>query len=126
MPDGRAVGIGDLAVVHRAGHAVRVLDVLGGVQVIHRAIQLGVSMGLAAGHGIAIGIMAADIAHDIQIDLGQRDFSQHAVVLHDACPRGHGIAVLVGCGSRVIGVVGHDLRPDTEFRRQVPRCPYRL
>ena len=105
MPDGRAVGIGDLAVIHRTGHAIRVLNVLGSIQVIHRAVQPGVSVGLAAGHGITIGITATNIAHGVQIDLGQRNLSQHAVVLHDALHRGHGIAVLVGGGAGVVGVV---------------------
>src|SRR5699024_651668 len=41
VPDRVAVGVHDLAVVHRAADAVRVLDVLGGVQVVHRALDAG-------------------------------------------------------------------------------------
>ena len=105
MPDRRAVGIGDFAVVHGAGHAIRVLDVLGSIQVIHRAVQPGIGMGLTAGHRVAVRVAAIHITHGIQIDLGQRDLSQHAVVLHDALHRGHGIAILVGGSAGVVGVV---------------------
>ena len=105
MPDRGAVGIGDLAVVHRAGHAIRVLDVLGSIQVIHRTVQPGVSMGLTAGHGIAIGITATNIAHSIQIHFTERDFPQRTVILHDAGYRGHGVRIFVGCGLGIVSVV---------------------
>src|SRR5699024_2810066 len=93
MPDGSAVCIGDLAVVHRASDTVRVLSIFGGVQVIHRTVQPGVSMGLTAGHGIAIGITATNIAHGIQINFTERDLPQHTVILHDAGYRGHGVRI---------------------------------
>ena len=106
MPNGSAVCIGDFAVVHRASDTVRVLNIFGGVQVIHCTIQLGVSVGLTAGHGITIGITATNIAHSIQINLADGDFSQRTIILHDAGYRGHSVRIFVGCGSRVISVVG--------------------
>ena len=106
MPDGGAVGIGDLAVIYRAGNTVRVLNIFRSVQVIHRTVQPGVSMGLTVGHSIAIGITASDIAHGIQVHFTEGDFAQRTVILHDPGNRGHGVRIFVGCGSRVIGVVG--------------------
>ena len=105
MPNRGAVGIGDLAVVHRASDTVRVLNIFGGIQVIHCTIQLGVSVGLTAGHGIAIGITASDIAHGIQVHFTEGDFAQRTVILHDTSYRGHGVRILIGCSSRVVGIV---------------------
>ena len=105
MPDRGAVGIGDLAVVHRASDTVRVLNIFGSVQVIHCTIQLGVSVGLTAGHGIAIGITATNIAHSIQINFTERYLPQHMVILHGTSYRGHGVRILIGCSSRVVGIV---------------------
>ena len=35
MPDGVAAGIGDLGVIDDAGNAVRMMNVLGSVQIVH-------------------------------------------------------------------------------------------
>ena len=43
MPDGLTVDIRDFAVVHNAGHAVRVRDILGGVQIVHSTFQRSIS-----------------------------------------------------------------------------------
>ena len=63
-------------------------------------------MGLTAGHGIAIGITASDITHGIQIYFTEGNFSQYPVILHDTGNRGHGVRILIGCGLRVVGIVG--------------------
>ena len=95
VPDGIAIGIYDFGIVHNAGHTVGVGDVLGGVQVIDRAIQ----------HGIAMGSVAGNIPLCVQIDLGNADFAQRAVILHDAVRRRGSVAVLIGCLAAGIGSI---------------------
>ena len=93
VPDGVAVGIYDFGVIHNAGHAVRVGDVLGGIQVVHRTVQHGIAMGSVAGH----------IPLCVQIDLGNAYFAHRAVILHDAVRCRCGVAVLIGSLAAGVG-----------------------
>ena len=93
MPDGIAVGIYDFGIVHDAGHTIGVGNILGGVQVVDRAVQHGITMGGVAGH----------IPLCIQINLGDADFTKRAVILHDAVRSRGGVAVLIGCLAAGIG-----------------------
>ena len=105
VPDGIAIGIHDFGIIHNAGHAVRVGDVLGGVEVIHGTVQRGVAVCLPAGKCRAVGCLAAHIAHCIQVHLGNADFAQGAVVFHHAVRGSHRVAVLIGGFTAVVGVV---------------------
>ena len=51
VPDGIAIGIYDFGIIHNAGHTIRVGNILGGVQVVHCAVQ----------HGIAVSRIASNI-----------------------------------------------------------------
>ena len=93
MPDGIAIGIYDFGIIHNADHTIRVGNILGGVQVIHRAVQ----------HGIAVSSVACHIPLCVQIDLGDADFAQRAVILHDAVRRRGGVTVLIGSLAAGIG-----------------------
>ena len=93
VPDGIAIGIYDFGVVHNTGHTVRVGNVLSGIQVVHRTVQ----------HGITMGSVASNITLCIQINLRDADFAQRAVILHDAVRRRGGVAVLIGSLAAGIG-----------------------
>ena len=92
MPDGIAVCIHDFGVVHHAGHAVRVGDVLGSVEVVHGTVQRGVAV-------------IFNVLYSVQVHLGNADFAQGTVVFHNAVRGGGGIAVLVGSVAAVVGVI---------------------
>ena len=93
MPDGIAIGIYDFGIIHNTGHTIRVGNILGGVQVVHCAVQ----------HGIAVSSVACHIPLCVQIDLGNADFAQCAVILHDAVRSRGGVAVLIGSLAAGIG-----------------------
>ena len=93
VPEGIAVGIYDFGIIHNAGHTIRVGNILGGVQVVHCAVQ----------HGIAVSRTASNMTLCIQINLGDADFAQRAVILHDAVRRRGGVAVLIGSLAAGIG-----------------------
>ena len=93
MPEGIAIGIYDFGIIHNAGHTIRVGNILGGVQVVHCAVQ----------HGIAVSRIASNITLCIQINLGNADFAQRAVILHDAVRRRGGVVVLIGSLAAGIG-----------------------
>ena len=92
VPDGIAVCIHDFGVVHYAGHAVRMGDVLGSVEVVHGTVQRGVAV-------------ICNIFPGVQIHLGNADFAQGTVVFHYAVRGGGGVAVLVGGFAAVVGAV---------------------
>lgn len=92
VPEGIAIGIHDFGIVHNAGHAVRMGDVLGSVEVVHGTVQRGVAV-------------IFNVLCSVQIHLGNADFTQGAVVFHNAVCGGGGIAVLVGGLAAVVGVV---------------------
>ena len=94
MPDGAAVA-GDLGIIHHAGDAVRVLNVLSAVKVIYRAVQCGGAV-----------TAACQIFGGIQIGLAQHDLTQCAVILEHPFLRLHGAAVLVGGKTGGVGDVG--------------------
>ena len=94
VPDGAAIA-GDFGIIHHAGDAVRVLDVLRAVQVIHRAVQRGGAV-----------TAACQIFGGIQIGLAQHDFTQSAVILEHAVLGLHGVAVLVGGKAGGVGDIG--------------------
>ena len=85
VPDGGAVGIYDFGVVHHTRNAVRVLDILGGIQVVHRALDAGstVQGGVGTFHGL------------VQIRLGQHDLTDCAVVGKLARNRCAGVRILI-------------------------------
>ena len=93
VPDGIAIGIYDFGIIHDAGHTIRVGNILGGVQVVDRAVQ----------HGIAVSSVACHIPLCIQINLRDTDFAQRAVVFHDTVRRRGGVAVLIGSLAAGIG-----------------------
>ena len=105
VPDGIAIGIHDFGIIHNAGYAVRVGDVLGSIQVVHGTVQHSIAVCLPAGKCRAVGCLAAHIAHCIQIYLGNADLTQGAVVFHLAVCGSHRIAVLIGGFAAVVGVV---------------------
>ena len=84
MPEGITIGIHDFGIVHNTGHAVRVGDVLGSVEVVHGTVQRGIAVSLPAGKGCAVGGAAAHIPHGIKVNLGDADFAQGAVIFHNA------------------------------------------
>ena len=106
MPDGISVCIHDFRVVHHAGYAVRVGNILGGVEVIHRAIQRGIAVALPAGKGSIMCSFAAHISHGIKVNLGNTDFTQGAVIFHNTVCGCDDIVVLIGRLAAVVGVVG--------------------
>ena len=93
VPEGIAIGIYDFGIINNAGHTIRVGNILGGVQVIDRAVQHGITMGSVAGH----------IPLCIQIYLRDTDFAQRAVIFHDTVRRRGGVAVLIGSLAAGIG-----------------------
>ena len=93
VPEGIAIGIYDFGIVHDAGHTIRVGNILGGIQVVHCAVQ----------RGIAVSGVACHIPLCIQINLRDADFAQRAVILHDAVRCRGGVAVLVGCLAAGVG-----------------------
>jgi len=95
MPDGLTVGIRDFAVVHNAGHAVRVRDILCSIQVIYRTLQRGVS------------VAARDqIPGCVQVHLGQQNAAENAVILQFVGIGVHGVGFLVVSNARGVGAVG--------------------
>ena len=105
VPDGITIGIHDFGIIHNTGHAVRMGDVLGSIQVVHRTVQHSIAVCLPAGKSCAVCCFAAHIAHRVQIHLGNADLTQGAVVFHHAVRGGGDIAVLIGSFSAVVGVV---------------------
>ena len=94
VPDGAAIA-SDFGIIHHAGDAVRVLNVLGAVKVKYRAVQRGGTV--TAG---------CQILCRIQIGLAQHDLTQSAVILEHAVLGLHGAAVLVGGKAGGVGDVG--------------------
>lgn len=93
VPEGIAIVIYDFGIIHYAGHTIGVCNILGGVQVVHCAVQ----------HGIAVSRIASNITLCIQINLGDTDFAQRAVILHDTVRSRGGVAVLIGSLAAGIG-----------------------
>ena len=85
MPDRVAVSVHDLGIIHHTRNAVRVLDVLGGVQIVHHALNAGgaVQGGVGTFHGL------------VQIRLGQHDLADHAVIGKLAADRRIGVRILI-------------------------------
>ena len=108
MPDGIAVCIHDFGVVHHAGHAIGVRNIFGGVEVIHRAVQRGIAVGLPAGKSCAVGGAAAHIPHGIKVNLGDADFAQGAVIFHNAVCWRDCVAVLIDRLAAIVGVISAD------------------
>ena len=105
VPDGIAVRIHNFGVVHHAGHAVRMRNIFGGVEVVHRAVQRGIAVSLPAGKGCAVGGAAAHIPHGIKVNLGDADFAQGAVIFHSAVCWRNCVAVLIGRLAAIVGVI---------------------
>ena len=95
MPDGLTVDIRDFAVVHNAGHAVRVRDILGGVQIVHSTFQRSISVSARS-----------QIPRGIQIHFCQHDIAENAVVLHLVGIGVHGVGIFVVGNARGVCGVG--------------------
>ena len=92
MPEGVAVCIHDFGIVHNTGHAVRVGDVLGSVEVVHGTVQRGVAV-------------IFNVLCSIQVRLGNADFAQGAVIFHNAVCGRDCVAVLIGRLAAIVGVI---------------------
>ena len=95
MPDRGAAGICDFGVIDDARNAVRVVNVLGGVQVVYGTFECAVTV--AARNQIPGGI---------QVYFGERDAAENAVVLHGGGISAHGIGLLIAGDSGRISAIG--------------------
>ena len=95
MPDRVAAGICDFGVIDDAGNTVRVINILGGVQVVHGAFERSVAV---AARG--------QISGGIQVYFGERDIAEDAVVLHGVDIGVHGVGILVAGNTCRIGGIG--------------------
>lgn len=94
MPDGLTVDIRDFAVVHNAGHAVRVRDILGGVQIVHSTFQRSISVSARS-----------QIPRGVQVNFRQQNIAENTVVLHLIGIGVHGVGIfVVGNAGEVCGV----------------------
>ena len=80
MPDRVAAGICDFGVIDDAGNTVRVMNVLGSVQVVYSAFERAVTV--AARRQIPRGI---------QIHFCQQDIAEDTVILHLVGISVHGV-----------------------------------
>ena len=95
MPDGLTVDIRDFAVVHNAGHAVRVRDILGGVQIVHSTFQRSISVSARS-----------QIPRGVQIHFRQQNIAEDTVVLHLVGIGVHGVGIFVVGNARGVCGVG--------------------
>ena len=98
MPDGVAIGICDFGIIYCAGDAVRVCDGIRCIQVVDGSFQGGITVAARS-----------QIPRCIQIDFGQQDTAENAVVLHFVAISVHRVGFfIVGNASRVcvVGFVG--------------------
>ena len=94
VPDRLSVGIGDFAVVHNAGHAVRLRDILSGVQIVHSTFQRSISVAARS-----------QIPRGVQIHFRQQNIAEDTVVLHLVGIGVHGVGIfVVGDSGGVCGV----------------------
>jgi len=94
VPDRLSVGIRDFAVVHNAGHAVRLRDILGGIQVVHRPLQRGIAVAARS-----------QIPRGVEIHFRQQNIAEDTVVLHLVGIGVHGVGIfVVGDSGGVCGV----------------------
>ena len=94
MPDGLTVDIRDFAVVHNAGHAVRVRDILGGVQIVHSTFQRSISVSARS-----------QIPRGVQVHFCQQNIAEDTVILHLVGVGMHGVGIfIVGNAGGVCGV----------------------
>ena len=95
MPDGVAAGIGDLGVIDNAGNAVRMKNVLGGIQVVHGTFKRAVTVAACG-----------QIPGGIKVCFGESDAAESAVVLHGVDIGVHGVGILVAGNTCRIGGIG--------------------
>ena len=98
MPDGVTVGIQNFGIIHCAGDAIRVCDGIRCIQVVDGSLQGGITVAARS-----------QIPRCIQIDFGQQDTAENAVVLHFVAISVHRVGFfIVGNASRVcvVGFVG--------------------
>ena len=94
VPDRLSVGIGDFAVVHNTGHAVRLRDILSGVQIVHSTFQRSISVAARS-----------QIPRGVQVYFGERDITKDTVILHLVGIGVHGVGIIVvGNAGGVCGV----------------------
>ena len=94
MPDRLSVGIGDFAVVHNDGHAVRLRDILSGVQIVHSTFQRSISVAARS-----------QIPRGVQIHFRQQNIAENTVVLHLVGIGVHGVGIfVVGDSGGICGV----------------------
>ena len=95
MPDRVAAGICDFGVIDDAGNTVRVMNVLGSVQVVYSAFERAVTV--AARRQIPRGI---------QIHFCQQDIAEDTVILHLVGISVHGVGILIAGDTCGVGGVG--------------------
>ena len=95
MPDRLSVGIGDFAVVHNTGHAVRLRDILSGVQIVHSTFQRSISVAARS-----------QIPRGVQVYFGERDITKDTVILHLIGIGMHGVGIFVVGNARGVCGVG--------------------
>jgi len=94
VPDRLSVGIGDFAIVHNAGHAVRLRDILSGVQIVHSTFQRSISVAARS-----------QIPRGVQIHFRQQNIAEDTVVLHLVGTGVHGVGIfVVGDSGGICGV----------------------
>ena len=98
MPDGVTVGIQNFGMIHCAGDAIRVCDGIRCIQVVDGSLQGGIAVAARS-----------QIPRCIQIDFGQQNTAENAVILHFVAISVHRVGFfIVGNASRVcvVGFVG--------------------
>ena len=84
MPDGVTVGIQNFGIIHCAGDAIRVCDGIRCIQVVDGSLQGGITVAARS-----------QIPRCIQIDFGQQNTAENAVVLHLIGIRVHGVGFFI-------------------------------
>ena len=94
VPDGVAVGIQNFGIIHCAGDAIRVCDGIRCIQVIDGSLQGGITVAARS-----------QIPRCVQIDFGQQNTAENAVVLHLIGIGVHGVGFFIVCDTGRISVV---------------------
>ena len=105
VPDGVAVLIGDLAVIHNTAHTVGVKDVFCRVQIINGPFDVGFAMRRSSFLISPFRCFWGE-AQLIQIGFFQDDLAQNPVILEHIVLGNHGVAVLIVCEAGAVGHIG--------------------
>ena len=94
MPDGVTVGIQNFGMIHCAGDAIRVCDGIRCIQVVDGSLQGRIAVAARR-----------QIPRCVQIDFGQQNAAENAVVLHLIGIRAHGVGFFIVGDTGRISVV---------------------